>query len=69
MPFALAAGAHDHWGETWSGSGVGLTLNSSNGDGLHVSGGDDGIYVNGAGDNGTWASSPAMTASMSARPA
>lgn len=59
MPFGLSrTGAHDHWGETWSGSGVGLTLNSSNGDGLHVSGGDDGIYVNGAGDDGIWVLQP-----------
>jgi hypothetical protein len=27
-------GAHDHWGETWSGSGTGLTLKSSDGVGL-----------------------------------
>jgi hypothetical protein len=27
-------GAHDHWGETWSGSGTGLTLSSSDGVGL-----------------------------------
>jgi len=27
-------GPHDHWGETWSGSGVGLTLSSNNGVGV-----------------------------------
>jgi len=52
-----SAGAHDHWGEAWSGSGTGLALNSSGGgpafsvssadqDGLHVaSAGDDGLEV------------------------
>ena len=29
---------HDHWGETWSGTGVGLTLNSSDDTGLWGSG-------------------------------
>ncbi len=51
-------GAHDHWGETWSGSGVGLTLNSSNDDGLRVSGGDNGIQVDSAGGHGVYVDSP-----------
>jgi len=52
-----SAGPHDHWGETWSGSGVGLTLNSSNEDGLRVSGGDDGIQVESASDDGVFVKS------------
>ena len=57
----VAAAAHDHWGETWSGSGVGLTLNSTNndglqvsavGDGVHVYLADDGVYVGSAIDDG-----------------
>jgi hypothetical protein len=28
--------AHDHWGESWSGSGTGLTLSSIGGEGLHA---------------------------------
>ena len=40
--YALSVGAHDHWGETWSGSGTGLTL--SGGDiGLDSSGADYGV--------------------------
>jgi hypothetical protein len=59
-------GAHDHWGETWSGSGVGLTLNSSDEDALRVYGGANGIMVESARydgvavrspvDNGVWVS-------------
>ncbi len=29
---------HDHWGESWSGSGTGLTLDSNDGDDLRLSG-------------------------------
>jgi len=31
----FAAANHDHWGETWSGNGTGLELNSSDGVGLY----------------------------------
>ena len=50
----FAAATHDHWGETWSGSGTGLTLNSSGGGPtLNISNGDnDAIYVPSAGGNG-----------------
>ena len=44
--------AHEHWGETWGGSGVGLTLNSSGNVGLQVSGGIRGVYVNSPGADG-----------------
>jgi hypothetical protein len=47
-------GAHDHWGQTWSGSGTGLTLNSSDSDGLHVSSGLDGVHVGDAGKDGVY---------------
>ena len=41
---------HDHWGQSWSGSGVGLTLSSSDDDGLAIaSAGDDGVYMYSAG--------------------
>ena len=50
---------HDHWGDTWSGSGVGLTLNSSNDDGLRVSGGDNGVQIESAGNHGVYITSPA----------
>jgi hypothetical protein len=32
--YALSAGPHNHWGQSWSGSGDGLTLSSSDGVGL-----------------------------------
>jgi len=42
----VAAGAHDHWGEAWSGTGAGLTL--SGGDtGLHASGSAYGVSAGG----------------------
>ena len=41
---------HDHWGETWSGSGVGLSLDSSDGFGLTVEGGGDGDGYDSLGD-------------------
>jgi len=44
-----SAAGHEHWGETWSGSGVGLTLESS--DGIGLMGRSDGIT--GAGIYGT----------------
>ena len=48
----VGGGPHDHWGETWSGSGVGLTLNSSDSHALEVSAGDDGVYVGSARGDG-----------------
>ena len=45
-------GPHDHWGEIWSGSGVGLTLNSSDSHALEVSAGYDGVVVDSAGSVG-----------------
>jgi len=53
----LGVQSHDHWGETWSGSGIGLTLNSSNQDALRIVGGDDGIQVESAIDDGVFISS------------
>jgi len=49
-----SGGAHDHWGEIWSGSGTGLTLNSSGGaPAFSVSNADqDGLLVISAGDDG-----------------
>ncbi len=41
---------HDHWGETWSGSGVGLSLASTDGFGLIVEGGGDGSGYDSLGD-------------------
>jgi hypothetical protein len=38
-------GEHDHWGASWSGSGTGLSLASSNGDGLEITAGRDGLVV------------------------
>ncbi len=35
----VARSDHDHWGESWSGSGTGLTLDSSSGDDLRLGGG------------------------------
>jgi hypothetical protein len=56
---------HDHWGETWSGSGVGLTLNSSDHSSLRVYGpiviesSDwNGLYVNSANYSGVNVYSP-----------
>jgi len=44
---------HNHWGQSWSGSGTGLTLNSSGGPGFVVGSGDnDGVYVSSAGGDG-----------------
>ena len=50
-------GPGDHWGETWSGSGVGLTLNSSNEDALRLHGGDDGLQIESAADDGVFVKS------------
>lgn len=33
---STGAGTHDHWGATWNGSGIGLTLQSSDGTGIHA---------------------------------
>jgi hypothetical protein len=41
---AFSLPGHDHWGETWSGTGTGLTLNSSSGTGLSGSGTVYGLY-------------------------
>jgi len=49
---------HDHWGETWSGSGVGLTLNSTDEDALQLYGGDDGLQVESADDDGVFVKEP-----------
>ena len=35
---------HDHWGEMWTGNGVGLTLDSTNGTGLQAYGSDFGVW-------------------------
>lgn len=35
---------HNHWGASWSGSGTGLTLDSSNGTGLAAQGTNYGVY-------------------------
>jgi hypothetical protein len=64
----VARSDHHHWGESWSGSGVGLTLESSDDDGLRITAGsgildngvhvvdagDDGVYVEHAGDDGVY---------------
>jgi hypothetical protein len=47
----VAAGDHNHWGQTWSGSGTGLTL-SGGSIGLSVSGSDIGVFGNTTGING-----------------
>ncbi len=52
---SFAGAAHDHWGESWSGSGIGLTLSTSHGTGIvGNSSGDSGIGVYGysSGDSG-----------------
>jgi len=50
----IARSDHNHWGTSWSGAGVGLTLNSSNNTGFRVSGGMDGISVTSAGGDGLY---------------
>jgi hypothetical protein len=49
---AFAFATHGHWGASWSGSGIGLTLNSSNNDGLCIQSAGDGVRVESAGDDG-----------------
>ena len=44
VPYAFRVAEHDHWGETWSGSGTGLSLNS-NGWGIDVSTGSSSQYA------------------------
>jgi len=44
VPYAFRVAEHDHWGETWSGSGTGLSLNSS-GWGIDVSTGSSSQYA------------------------
>jgi hypothetical protein len=60
----VARSDHDHWGEAWSGSGAGLTLESSDDDGIKVTGSSDygdyggwfkghrGVYGHGTGGSG-----------------
>jgi hypothetical protein len=44
--YALNVAEHEHWGESWTGSGTGLYLDSSDGIGLRIDGaGTDGVYV------------------------
>jgi hypothetical protein len=62
--YSLETAPHDHLGETWTGSGIGLTLRSSDDDGLKATGGSDpddfggwfgayhGIYGEGTGASG-----------------
>jgi hypothetical protein len=51
---SAARSDHDHWGQAWSGSGVGLTLTSSNDDGLEIFAGRDGVHVISPGDYGVY---------------
>ncbi len=47
-------GTHDHWGETWTGAGTGLTLNSTGGgDGIYAAGNSRGGYFTSTSDSGT----------------
>jgi hypothetical protein len=55
---SAARSDHDHWGQAWSGSGVGLTLNSSNDDGLQISAGGFGVRVNNPALDGVYVDSP-----------
>jgi|GEM_PF-798525 len=41
---AFSPSAHNHWGQTWSGTGTGLTLNSTSGTGLRGGGTTYGLY-------------------------
>ena len=62
--YALETAPHDHWGETWAGHDVGLTLSSSDADGLKATGspkgghyggyftGQHGVYGEGTGVSG-----------------
>jgi len=47
----FATAGHNHWGQTWTGTGTGLTL-SGGGTGLSGSGSDRGVYGVGNGLNG-----------------
>ncbi len=49
---AFATASHDHWGETWSGTGAGLTLNGSNAAGFTLDVTDSGAGVNAAAIHG-----------------
>jgi hypothetical protein len=43
---SLSGGSHAHWGESWAGSGVGLTLRSYDNDGLVINlPGQDGVHI------------------------
>ena len=48
----FANASHDHWGGNWNGSGNGLILTSSNGDGVRGIGRDSGVYGEGTGSGG-----------------
>jgi hypothetical protein len=54
---AVALSGHNHWGESWSGTGAGLTLYSSNSEGLRVTGNHDGVVVSSAGTPSNFSSS------------
>jgi hypothetical protein len=41
--FALDVATHSHWGESWSGTGAGLTLSSTGGDDLRLGGSEGSI--------------------------
>jgi hypothetical protein len=49
---SVEADAHDHWGESWSGSGTGLTLDSSDADGVEITADRWGVRVQSAGHDG-----------------
>ena len=65
-PNAFASATHDHWGETWTGNGTGLTLHSNDGVGLRGQQGASasvppiagaGIWGDSADHPGVWGSS------------
>ncbi len=57
----FAPASHNHWGETWSGSGTGLTLSSSNGIGVYgIMGAKSGQSSLGAGVWGDSADKPGV---------
>ena len=56
----VARSDHDHWGQSWSGSGAGLTLSSIDNTGIVVtSAGGDGLHVGEAGNPSSTATSMA----------
>jgi hypothetical protein len=50
--FAQSVGPHSHWGDTWNGNGVGLTINSVDDVGLDASGVNVGILSHSENGNG-----------------